>query len=263
MESPLNTAHQHARKSELLIKNGKYPEAIQCHTEAAECILQAMTLTGSNHALESLKLQHGYHLKKIDQLEEQCLREERKESKRLSKGGDNMVNKESQTDNIEASIFDAVADEPSYEYDNVYQTMTETDTLLNFLDKRKTCFETTSGIPAKIHSKAPIKYIKQPKDSQTIIEELSIHNDNLRGHIEQLLNEIDSLKAERDNFQKIVNNKTGQTPLTNDLYERHFSQEDFYDLPPLEMPTLGPEFYDDASKSENSTRAADSLTCKD
>ncbi|XP_050563166.1 nuclear receptor-binding factor 2 isoform X2 [Spodoptera frugiperda] len=63
---PLNLAHQQHRRAEAHLINNRYDEAMQCHHNAAELLLDAMKSTTSSVALESITLQHSYHLKQKD-----------------------------------------------------------------------------------------------------------------------------------------------------------------------------------------------------
>ncbi|KAL3863912.1 hypothetical protein ACJMK2_005633 [Sinanodonta woodiana] len=59
-----------------MMKSGKFDEALACHMRTAEYILSAMQTTTTTHALESLKLQHQYHLKQTDRLYDRQRRKE-------------------------------------------------------------------------------------------------------------------------------------------------------------------------------------------
>ncbi|KAK6185918.1 hypothetical protein SNE40_008052 [Patella caerulea] len=258
MDSPLNSAHQFARRAEAMLKSGNFEGAIQCHASASELILEAMTQTSSNYALESMNLQHRHHIKKMDLIQEKCNKIEKYNSKRISKG-DNCANKECQTDNIEANIRDAlfdVTDSPLQLQNEVYQSLAETDTLLNILENRCSSLTGTSGLPTSLAQRPRLNYNKHPKDSQTIIEELNIHNKLLRSHVEQMVNEIEQLKKEKNTLSHNLQ-ASKENNLTCDISEGHFFQEDFYDLPPLEMPTLDPLFFQDETKE-----TAENLPCE-
>ncbi|XP_049805076.1 nuclear receptor-binding factor 2-like isoform X3 [Schistocerca nitens] len=61
--SALNVAHQQHRKADTHLRYKRFDEAVQCHQNAASMLKEAMKLTSVTRALESLHLQHDYHVR--------------------------------------------------------------------------------------------------------------------------------------------------------------------------------------------------------
>ncbi|CAL4132379.1 unnamed protein product, partial [Meganyctiphanes norvegica] len=61
--SPLNQAHREQRRAEAHIRAGRLDEAGECHAHAAALLTQALTLTVTPVARESIVLQHTSHLR--------------------------------------------------------------------------------------------------------------------------------------------------------------------------------------------------------
>ncbi|CAH2241795.1 jg16357 [Pararge aegeria aegeria] len=82
---PLNLAHQQHRRGEAYLKSKRYDEAIHCHNNAAELLLEAIKSTTSPVAVESITLQHSYHLK-----QKEFIKNKKEHYMRVKKAIDNM-----------------------------------------------------------------------------------------------------------------------------------------------------------------------------
>lgn len=78
-------AHQQHRRADAYLKSNRHDEAIQCHMNAAEYLLDAMKCTTSPVALESITLQHTYHVKQKD-----FIKHKKEQYVRVKKALDNM-----------------------------------------------------------------------------------------------------------------------------------------------------------------------------
>ncbi|XP_036402813.1 nuclear receptor-binding factor 2-like [Megalops cyprinoides] len=80
LPNPLNRAHQWGRKAERLLAAGEYEEAISCHGEAADLLMEAMNLTPCEQAHLSLELQRNSHI-----TQQRLIREQQKRARREAK----------------------------------------------------------------------------------------------------------------------------------------------------------------------------------
>ncbi|KAG7463110.1 hypothetical protein MATL_G00191890 [Megalops atlanticus] len=80
LPNPLNRAHQRGRKAERLLAAGEYEEAISCHGEAADLLMEAMNLTQCEQAHLSLELQRNSHI-----TQQRLIREQQKRARREAK----------------------------------------------------------------------------------------------------------------------------------------------------------------------------------
>ena len=62
-KTPLNAAHSNVRKSEKLLKSGKFEEAISLQDRIVELLSEALTETSDASVRESLRLQVAHHEK--------------------------------------------------------------------------------------------------------------------------------------------------------------------------------------------------------
>jgi hypothetical protein len=59
-------AHLNDRRADNHILYKRFDEAVTCHKNAADLLLQAMQLTSVTQSLEALQLQYDYHKKQED-----------------------------------------------------------------------------------------------------------------------------------------------------------------------------------------------------
>ncbi|XP_075975086.1 nuclear receptor-binding factor 2 [Anticarsia gemmatalis] len=190
MEShPLNLAHQQHRRAEAHLMNNRYDEAMQCHHNAAELLLDAMKSTTSSVALESITLQHSYHLKQKD-----LIKSKKEQYERVKKAVDNLK---------------GLGKDPTYNIpvnDNskvqlaIYRTINETDSLLYTLLNRNN----DQGIKDAVIKVDEIDGKKKEKGQETVVEELQILNQNLHSLVEQLVLQVEVLKDENMTLKERV-----------------------------------------------------------
>ncbi|GBP70387.1 Nuclear receptor-binding factor 2 [Eumeta japonica] len=185
---PLNLAHQQHRRAEAHLRYKRFNEAMQCHQQAAELLLDAMKSTTSSVALESITLQHSYHLKQKD-----LIKSKKEQYERVKKAIDNLKQ---------------LSKDPSLNYkepDNskvqvaIYRAIYETDSLLGILLNKNN----EESLPMiEEHKKLEtfdqnkVEGRVQEKDQQTVVEELQILSQNLHSLVEQLVMQVEVLKDE-------------------------------------------------------------------
>lgn len=232
--SPLFLAHQNDRRAENHVRYKRFDEAVICHQKASELLLQAMKLTTVNKALESLKLQHDYHIKQKDIVRVKKIQFEiqkkiidyRKQKMTLEKKAS--LNSERKEQDLQWAIF---------------RTMEEADSLLGMLVMRDDELLETEG-STKSESEVIIGK-KIPKDDCTVIEELRTLNTQLRSLITQLLSQLDASERQVETLRARLRAYEDDYP--NPLPE----------LPPLEMPqfdfsTVPSDMFPEITKNENS-----------
>ncbi|XP_047519234.1 nuclear receptor-binding factor 2-like [Pieris napi] len=182
---PLNKAHQQHRRAEALLKNNKYDDAMQCHHNAAELLLDAMKSTSSSVALESITLQHSYHLKQKD-----LIQSKKEQYVRVKKAMDIFKNmsKDSQIN---------APGEPSKVQVAIYKNLNESETLLHELS--------TNQDAGEIKDFAKLSEGKAEKSQKIVIEELQTLNHSLHSLVEQLVLQVEVLKDENMTLKERVN----------------------------------------------------------
>ncbi|CAH2047233.1 unnamed protein product, partial [Iphiclides podalirius] len=194
MEShPLNQAHQQHRRAEALLINNRYDEAMQCHHNAAELLLDAMKSTTSSAALESISLQHSYHLKQKD-----LIKSKKEQYARVKKA----------MENIKLLSKDPHLNLKSNEYTKlqiaIYRAINESEALLNKMSNEDIYSETR--LPQDIVPRGDVTDGKKTeKTQQTVVEELQILSQNLHSLVEQLVLQVEVLKDENVTLKERVN----------------------------------------------------------
>ncbi|KAJ0183307.1 hypothetical protein K1T71_001283 [Dendrolimus kikuchii] len=186
MEShPLNLAHQQHRRAEAHLINNRYDDAMQCHHNAAELLLDAMKSTTSSAALESITLQHSYHLKQKD-----LIKTKKEQYARVKKA----------MDNIKWLGKEPLANLQGNEYSKlqiaIYRAINETESLLHTLKNKKD----NDGIGIDV-----IDGKRTEKTQETVVEELQILSQNLHSLVEQLVLQVEVLKDENMTLKERVN----------------------------------------------------------
>lgn len=183
-------AHQQHRRAEAHLINNRYDEAMQCHHNAAELLLDAMKSTTSSVALESITLQHSYHLKQKD-----LIKSKKGQYERVKKAMDNIK---------------GLGKDPSYNIQTndsskvqvaIYRTINETDSLLYAILNKAA--EQDQGTDTAIKAEV-VDGKKAEKGQETVIEELQILNQNLRSLVEQLVLQAEVLKDENMTLKERV-----------------------------------------------------------
>ncbi|XP_046330359.1 nuclear receptor-binding factor 2-like [Haliotis rufescens] len=239
MDSPLNLAHQQGRRADALVRSGKFDDAVDCHKRAAEYLLEAMQLTSSEHALESLRLQHKHHLHQQELILEKRIRIERAHN--AQKSSENRTNQSCQTDDLDT--IDGDLDPNHFSEASLYHTMTHTDTLLAFLKDSQESSSPKTSAPR-------VTFNKCPRDETAVIEELQAHNEHLQKHVKRLLRDLDTVRRENEQLQTQLRERE---TLKHVMSEPVFSPDHFtpFDLPPLEMPTLSLDMLQEGLQSDD------------
>lgn len=178
-------AHQQHRRAEAHLINNRYEDAMQCHHNAAELLLDAMKSTTSSVALESITLQHSYHLKQKD-----LIKTKKEQYARVKKA----------MDNIKWLGKEPLANLQGNEYAKlqvaIYRAINETDTLLHTLkNKRDNVAMSIDVTDGK----------RTEKTQETVVEELQILSQNLHSLVEQLVLQVEVLKDENMTLKERVN----------------------------------------------------------
>ncbi|XP_072932744.1 nuclear receptor-binding factor 2 [Epargyreus clarus] len=189
MEShPLNLAHQQHRRAEAHLLHNRYDEAMLCHHNAAELLLDAMKSTTSTVALESISLQHSYHLKQKD-----LIKSKKEQYTRVKKAVDNIKNLGKET------LLNLQVDDSTKLQVAIYKAINESESLLHSLNTNK------EQAPQSDVARDVIDGKKTEKSQQTVVEELQILNQNLHSLVEQLVVQVEVLKDENMTLKERVN----------------------------------------------------------
>ncbi|XP_026733641.1 nuclear receptor-binding factor 2-like [Trichoplusia ni] len=217
MEShPLNLAHKQHRRAEAHLMNNRYDEAMQCHHNAAELLLDAMKSTTSSVALESITLQHSYHLKQKD-----LIKGKKEQYERVKKAMDNIkgLGKD--------PTYNLQINDSSKVQVAIYRTINEADSLLYTL-LNKNCDLAQSK--ENLLKTDVVDGKKVEKTQETVVEELQILNQNLHSLVEQLVLQAEVLKDENMTLKERVSYlekervKYLNLPSTqSDILQRNFS----------------------------------------
>ena len=216
-----------------------------------------MLQTQCQPALESLQLQHQHHLRQQDLLQEKQICAEK--TLLWQNRSRNTVSQASQTQAVpqprdeDEDDVDAAADDVFLrnDGDDLKKTLTETDSLLNFLALRKQSL----SLAYQRDTQPKPEFVKVPKDDKTVIEELRIHNDELRRCIRQLLEEVEELRREsRDLGSQADGGRAEMDPGAGG------GQFLSLDLPPLEMPPLNLDIWKDFKDQDTSFEESVSAT---
>lgn len=167
---------------------------MQCHHHAAELLLDAMKSTTSTVALESITLQHSYHLKQKD-----LIKNKKEQYARVKKA----------MDNIKWLGKDPFSNLQGHDYAKlqvaIYRAINETDSLLHFLTHNDDS-PVSQGLLKDIVPKGDvIDGLKSEKSQQTVIEELQILSQNLHSLVDQLVLQVEVLKDENITLKERVN----------------------------------------------------------
>ncbi|KAK3921934.1 Nuclear receptor-binding factor 2 [Frankliniella fusca] len=195
-DSPLNLAHREDRRAQQHLKFHRFEEAVQCHQQAAKYIEDAMLITTTPRALESLSLQKEFHLRQLH------IVQLKKTHFALVKKA--LENKRKIMAHMREKILfgEHKGQEPKSLQYAIYQTMQEADSLFIELlngtgtdDVDNPVNQETAG-----QDSAPISSpigSKHPKGDRVVIEELHTLNHQLRDLIKALIIQLD--ESEREN----------------------------------------------------------------
>lgn len=158
---------------------------MQCHHNAAELLIDAMKTTNSSVALESITLQHSYHLKQKD------LIKSRKEQYERVKHA---------MDNLRHISKDPHANIDGYENSTtqiaIYKTIDKSNTLLNTLLDKKIANQVINETDSNSKSTDFIH--------ESVVEELQTLGQNLNSLVEQLNTQVEILKDENMTLKERV-----------------------------------------------------------
>lgn len=248
MDSPLNNAHQQSRKADMMVKSGKIEEALLCHRRAAEYLLDAMRLTASVQALESMQLQHQYHLKQQDFLQQRQAKLQHKQNSKTTQR--KLVTQSTQTDKQQAVTHEEqMLGELTQQEEAVHHAMTETQSVLGILVNRpKTEVDGKSKLSCEpVVTYTPLNQaqqqkstfmIKFPRDEKQIAEELKVQNDELRSTVSQLLKELEESRKENRYLKGKIFSLENAESNRKDLFDQCMKDEGDVQLPPIELPPL-------------------------
>ncbi|XP_060064980.1 nuclear receptor-binding factor 2-like [Ylistrum balloti] len=227
---PMAAAHQQGRKADMMLKSGKPEEAIFCHRRAAEYLLQAMQLSTCMKAKDSISLQHQFHLRQQDLLQERLGKLQSLQAKKSNRK-DLTQSQGTQTDllNLDGSLNSV---------DAASQALSDTDSVLEYLINREKQ-ERGPLSPQQLPEKHKIVQ-KVPRDDKSIIEELTIQNAELRKHVHILIKDLDECKGDNEFLlQRVLTaDRPDRGSDNKDLFGRVIEDEKSpnFELPPLEQP---------------------------
>lgn len=228
-----------------------------------------MKLTASIQALESMQLQHQYHLKQQDFLQQRQAKIQHKQNNKTSQ--QKLVTQSTQTDKQHPTTHDGqvvqMLGELSQQEEAAYHAMTETQSVLGILvnrpktevdGKTKSSYEPTVTYKPLNQSQQQKStfMIKFPRDEKQIAEELKIQNDELRSTVSQLLKELEESRKENQHLkEKLFSLEKGDIN-GKDLFEQCMKDEGDVQLPPIELPPLEmPDFDFQSLNQPDSTQS--------
>ncbi|CAH2084781.1 unnamed protein product [Euphydryas editha] len=187
---PLNLAHQQHRRADAHLKNHRYDDAIQCHHKAAELLLDVLKITTNSVVVESVTLQHSYHLKQKD-----FIKNKKEQHERAKKALENIkcLSKDSQC-NLNCNDISKLQVA-------ICRSVNESDSLLNRLSHKygsndKDLERNTVDVEDGNVTELP---------PQKIVEELQNHNQNLVTIIDQLLLQVEIIKDNNITLHERIN----------------------------------------------------------
>lgn len=171
--------------------NNRYDEAMQCHHNAAELLLDAMKSTTSSVALESITLQHSYHLKQKD-----LIKTKKEQYARVKKAMDTIkcLGKD--------PLQNLQGNEQSKLQVAIYRAINETDSLLQVLSAKN---EGEQRLLKEAVAQDVTDGKRKEKSQQTVVEELQILSQNLHSLVVQLVLQVEVLKDENVTLKERVN----------------------------------------------------------
>uniref|UniRef100_T1II09 Nuclear receptor-binding factor 2 MIT domain-containing protein n=1 Tax=Strigamia maritima TaxID=126957 RepID=T1II09_STRMM len=209
VESSLNAAHFQHRKARNFTRLGKFDLAIGHHQMAADLLKDAMQVTKSDKALESIRLQHDYHVR-----QDVVIRFKQQQADKLRKRLQKKKLSEIERGDSEQTVSASPEDTNGNIQHEIYRTLEENDSLLAFLIQTKnqlqleTTVKTQETIPEIETNDESIisRGHKMPKDDKTLMEELRTNNDDLKQLVQRLLSELDKCNEEKQQLQELLHN---------------------------------------------------------
>lgn len=211
-----------------------------------------MSTSTSKQALESLSLQHQYHLKQQSWVQERERRSERIHEQKAQKR-ENSISQGTQTEPAIPVDFDYQPLGPNESHSSLDQTdgprhkhsITETDTLLAFHNRHKQSSFGRSPPVDEVALSSPSSESsseassKSPKNDKILTEEMRVQNEDLRKHVRLLVSEIDELKRKNQSLQSAIEQQETSKTLGVEEYSNMDTETlklTSLELPPLELP---------------------------
>lgn len=163
------------------MKNNRYDDAMLCHQNAAELLLDAMKSTSSTFALESITLQHSYHLKQKD-----IIKSKKEQYARVKKAMENI-----KCLSIDPNLNLTEKDHSKLQI-AIYKAINESQSLLHILSDKSD----PSAEQQSIINDFSADGRKTEKSPETVVEELQTLSQNLYSLVEQLVLQVEVLKDE-------------------------------------------------------------------
>ncbi|XP_066149786.1 nuclear receptor-binding factor 2-like isoform X2 [Euwallacea fornicatus] len=194
-KAPLNKAHQLERKAQVLSRQKKVDDCIQCHLEIVELYNKYLNSDGDKNALESIRLQKEANERQIRMLQlKKSFLERAEREKKLNKVILGKHNQKEAVENLEAKIFEN------------FETH---DSLIAYLAHRgiidnrdRDCQSILEEVDEQDGSPFIIGN-KLPKDDSTIIEELKELSGQLRESVQGLLKLLIKLGERKQQNERI------------------------------------------------------------
>lgn len=221
----------------------RYDEAIQCHERAAEFLQEALNLTTSVKAVESIHLQCEYHRK---QKELALFKKEQFENlkKNIEKQKLKMArfNQADLKDVNSGSLHTAIN-----------KTMDEADSIVELLYKRNVKNDLDSlgdndsidngVVKCMISDTLLVSGLKEPKSDNIVIEELQIVNQQLRKFINQLLNQLEvSTQETKDLKLKVASLESERNRYLEQQHNSQPSPQTVQIIPPMMTDSISDSF---------------------
>lgn len=209
-------AHQQNRRAEAHLKYNRFDEAMLCHNNAAELLLDAMKSTSSSVALESITLQHSYHLKQKD-----LIKHKKDQYARVKKAMDNIkrLAKEPSSAGSENTKIQVA----------IYKAINESDGLLDVLANGKDKSTIETACYTDCNSSKDTTDGKTEPNKQAVVDEVLHLNHSLRILVEQLVMQFEVIKDdnislnERVKYLEKERNKYMNSQVSDFIQQNNFS----------------------------------------
>ncbi|XP_068205723.1 nuclear receptor-binding factor 2-like [Palaemon carinicauda] len=236
-KSPLNKAHREQRRAEACLRGGRLEEAVDCHRRAAELLTEALTLSDSPLAQQSINLQHSFHLRQQEVIRFRSKQREKyakaMENQRLKLGSGNNIgnltahpSKRLQAITLELtkntekteSLFSLLIPDIELSKDKPLlrdeascdmkeqSSSSETVKALSPTSTEKDKASTPTGSTEKVQETSG-QYsvgVKREKDNSLIVEELRTLRDHQNDLITQLMTELAQMEKENIHLRSQV-----------------------------------------------------------
>ncbi|XP_066246551.1 nuclear receptor-binding factor 2-like isoform X2 [Euwallacea similis] len=194
-KAPLNKAHQLERKAQVLSRQKKIDECIQCHLEIVELYNKYLNSDGDKNALESIRLQKEANERQIRMLQlKKSFLERVERERKLNRVISGKHNQKEAVENLEAKIFE------NFEtHDSLIAYLAHRGIIDN---RERDCQSILEEVDEQDGSPFIIGN-KLPKDDSTIIEELKELSGQLRESVQGLLKLLIKLGERKQQNERI------------------------------------------------------------